>query len=158
MNVSLRSLNPSTTEEIISYYLPTFYQLFFESRTMNEESFEQSGGEGFVENEEVVINVDSLINEDDNCSSEKSDLGSFKNKEGNAAITKISLCQNAIESNNRRKRNSSKMCSETLSHPQAWSTSANFSDIVCLGATVLIVTLLISVLIFYVFKDNEEEQ
>ena len=156
MNVSLRSLNPSTIGEIISYYLPTFNQLFFESRTMNEDSFKQSGREGFVENEEVVINVDSLINEDDNCLSEKSD--SFKNKEDNAAITKISVCQNAIESNNRRKRNSSKMCSESLSHPQAWSTSANFSDIVCLGATVLIVTLLISVLIFYVFKDNEEEQ
>ena len=156
MDVSLRSLNFPTIEEIISCYLPTFNQLFFESRTMNEDSFEQPGKEGFIGNQEVVISVDSLINEDDNCLSEKSD--SFKNKEDNAAITKISVCQNATESNNRLKPNISKMCSESLSHPQAWSTSANFSDIVCLGATVLIVTLLISVLIFYVFKDNEEEQ
>ena len=156
MNVSLRSLNLSTIEEIISYYLPTFNQLFFETRTMNEDCIEQPGREGFVGNEEVVISVDSLMNEDDNCLSEKSD--SFKNKEDNAAIPKISVCQNAIEPNNRRKQNCSKMRSESFSHSQTWSTSANFSDIVCLGATVLIVTLLISVLIFYVFKDNEEEQ
>ena len=158
MNASLRSLNLSTIEEIISYFLPTFNQLFSESRTMNEDVVKPSGREGFVEKEEVVINVDSLINEDDYNLSEKSALDSFKNKEDNAAIPKISVCQNAIEPNNRQKRNSSKMCSESFSHSQAWSTSANFSDIVCLGATVLIVTLLISVLIFYVFKDNEEEQ
>lgn len=101
MNVSLRSLNLSTIEEIISYYLPTFNQLFFETRTMNEDCIEQPGREGFVGNEEVVISVDSLMNEDDNCLNEKSD--SFKNKEDNAAIPKISVCQsqNAITGENK---------------------------------------------------------
>ena len=40
----------------------------------------------------------------------------------------------------------------------SWSTEANIGDKVCLGATIIIVILLISVLIFYVFKDHEREK
>ena len=38
---------------------------------------------------------------------------------------------------------------------QSYSTGVDTSDVICFGATVLIVTLLISILIFYVFKDHE---
>ena len=41
---------------------------------------------------------------------------------------------------------------------QKWSTSASVSDVVCLGATLVIVLIQLSVLIFYVFKDHESPE
>ena len=38
---------------------------------------------------------------------------------------------------------------------QTWSTNASIGDVVCLGATLVIVVIQLSVLIFYVFKDHE---
>ena len=38
---------------------------------------------------------------------------------------------------------------------QTWSTSASVSDTVCLGATLIIVLIQLSVLVFYLFKDKE---
>ena len=62
----------------------------------------------------------------------------------------------------------SKKCSEKIENSitdfdnlkyksTSWSTDANCGDIVCFGATLMIVMLLISILIFYVFKDNERD-
>ena len=38
---------------------------------------------------------------------------------------------------------------------QPWSTNASLSDMVCLGATLIIVVIQLCVLVFYVFKDHE---
>ena len=38
---------------------------------------------------------------------------------------------------------------------QTWSTNASIGDVVCLGATLIIVILQLSVLVYYVFKDHE---
>ena len=38
-----------------------------------------------------------------------------------------------------------------------WSTSASKSDMICLGATLIIVIIQLSVLVFYLFKDKETE-
>ena len=47
---------------------------------------------------------------------------------------------------------------DTAKHNQTWSTGASVSDVVCLGATVIIVLIQLSVLIFYVFKDHESPE
>ena len=41
------------------------------------------------------------------------------------------------------------------SNKETWSTNASISDVVCLGATLIIVVIQLSILIFYVFKDHE---
>ena len=40
-------------------------------------------------------------------------------------------------------------------HTEPWSTKATFGDVVCLGATLIIVIIQLSVLIFYVFKEYD---
>ena len=44
---------------------------------------------------------------------------------------------------------------EQLVYNPSWSTGADVSDVICFGATVLIVLLLLSLLVFYVLKDHE---
>ena len=39
-----------------------------------------------------------------------------------------------------------------------WSTKASVGDVVCLGATFIIVVIQLSVLIFYVFKDHDSTE
>ena len=43
-------------------------------------------------------------------------------------------------------------------HAEAWSTGANRGDVVCLGATFIIVVLQLCVLVFYIFKDHERDE
>ena len=40
-------------------------------------------------------------------------------------------------------------------YTQTWSTRASIGDVVCIGATFIIVIIQLCVLIFYVFKDHE---
>ena len=47
---------------------------------------------------------------------------------------------------------------EQTSHKPMWSTNASISDVLCLGATLMIVIIQLSVLVFYVFKDHENEE
>ena len=47
---------------------------------------------------------------------------------------------------------------EELKHIETWSTKASIADIVCLGATAVIVIIQLCILVFYVFKDHETEE
>jgi hypothetical protein len=47
-------------------------------------------------------------------------------------------------------------CEQPVYNP-FWSTGADVGDVVCFGAISLIVLLLLSILIIYVFKDNERD-
>ena len=157
MNVCLRLLKLSTIEQDLSSNFATLDQLFSRHQTMNEDCFDKDDQGGFREKEEVVINVDSLRSEQDQISRKnvEGDLNSIKSEE-KVLVQRTPIISNTIQANHIQKLKSAhKHCDP---YPPSWSTSANFSDVVCLGATVLIVTLLISVLIFYVFKDHEEEQ
>ena len=157
MNVCLRLLKLSTIEQDLSSNFATLDKLFSRHQTMNEDCFDKDDQGGFREKEEVVINVDSLRSEQDQISREnvEGDLNSIKSEE-KVLVQRTPIISNTIQANHIQKLKSThKHCDP---YPPSWSTSANFSDVVCLGATVLIVTLLISVLIFYVFKDHEEEQ
>ena len=47
---------------------------------------------------------------------------------------------------------------EEIKHIETWSTKASTADVVCLGATAVIVIIQLCVLVFYVFKDHEKEE
>ena len=157
MNVCLRLLKISTIEKNLSFNFATLDQLFSRHQTMSEDIFDTDDQGGFGEKEEVIINADSLRSENDELSRKSfdCDINFVKSKE-KYSLSRTSISPNITESNLRQKSKCIKKHCD--SYPPYWSTGANFSDIVCLGATVLIVSLLISVLIFYVFKDHEEEQ
>ena len=151
-----RLFNNLTNVKNSSYNLQTFNRLLSKGRTMNGDFTEEdipSGGDG---DEEVVMNVDTLENKDyiyvnKNCSLD------MNSTDKNATFSKTLKSQNSMEFSQQLQMKSPAMNFNLQSKPPAWSTSANFSDLICLGATVLIVTLLISVLIFYVFKDHEKD-
>ena len=46
---------------------------------------------------------------------------------------------------------------EEIKNMETWSTKASTADVVCLGATAVIVIIQLCVLVFYVFKDHEKE-
>ena len=159
MDVCLRLLKTLTIEENFQSNLPNTNQLLSKRQTMNGESIEDENIQGGERKEEVVIKVDALQNKDDKHLNEHFNLSlNSVEDDDNTLTSKRSKCKNSMESNHEFKAKSASLQSDPHSNPPTWSTSANFSDIICLGATVMIVTLLISVLIFYVFKDHEKEQ
>ena len=156
MNICLRLFKNSTNVKNTSFNLQIFTQLFSKDRTMNGDFIEENIPSGLDGDEEVVINVDTLENKDYIYANENSCLD-MNSIDKNASFSKTSKSKNSIELSQRLKTKNSEIDYDTHSKPPNWSTSANFSDLICLGATVLIVTLLISVLIFYVFKDHEKD-
>ena len=156
MNISLRLFNDLTNVKNSSFNLQTSNQLFSKGRTMNGDFIEENIPSGLDGDDEVVINVDTLENKDyiyvnKNCSFD------MNSTDQNATFSKTFKSENSMEFSQQLKTKSPAVYLDPHSKPPTWSTSANFSDLICLGATVLIVTLLISVLIFYVFKDHEKD-
>ena len=156
MNICLQFFKNLPNVKNNSSNLQTFDQLFSKGQTMNGDFIEENIPRGFDGKEEVVINVDMLENKDYVCVNENS-CHKMNSIDKNASFSKTSKRPNSIEFSQQLKTKSPAMNFNLQSKPPAWSTSANFSDLICLGATVLIVTLLISVLIFYVFKDHEKD-
>ena len=156
MNICVRLFKNFTNVKNSSFKLQTFDQLLSKDQTMNGNFIEESIPDGLDGKEGVVINVDTLENKDYIYVNENSCLD-MKSIDKNASFSRRSKSENSIEFSQRLKTKSTAICFDPLSKPPTWSTSANFSDLICLGATVLIVTLLISVLIFYVFKDHEKD-
>ena len=61
--------------------------------------------------------------------------------------------QETIDVNNEEKN----ICNERLIYDPSASIFQNFGEVVCVGATAIIIILLLCILLFFEFKDHDDE-
>ena len=62
--------------------------------------------------------------------------------------------QEQIDINEEERTNN---CDERLKYDPSASIFQNFGEVVCVGATAIIIILLLCILLFFEFKDHDEE-
>ena len=156
MNVCLKILRLSSGEENFSWNFVPLDQIFSRHGKMND----KENGENVVndeEKEEAVSNIDELVDDNIDTIYGKEIALSYIATERNVKTTNTNRNSKYYDESKRTVHKSTNNNCEQLIYGPSWSTGANFGDLVCFGATILIVLLLLSILIFYVFKDNERD-
>ena len=110
---------------------------------------EDSSEEYISEPGDGVKNIDVMISSITECMCECS-IKDMLQEEGCASID-LSIKGNHVIDTNANDVNKTNYIEKI----ETWSTNASIGDVVCLGATLIIVIIQLSVLIFYVFKDHE---
>ena len=154
MNVCLKLLRLLSGKEKFPSNFVSLHQLFCRHGTMTDND---SGNKVMEDPERVVLGVEKSMdnNIDKICGKEIELTNITKESSINSSKTTDGLKQ-CDERNKTRHRKTKNNCEQLIYKP-SWSTGANIGDLICFGATILIVLLLISILIFYVFKDNETD-
>ena len=177
MNVCLKLLRflsiYKSGEEDHSWNFLEVHQLFSKRTTMSSneenkktddlEATEDKGSIRFIDQDsvdELEISVEELASD---TVLRSNGLITTNNKDRGDVVWASTNSQHLFEPSEASKKRSAKIETsitdfDNLKYKStSWSTDANFGDIVCFGATLMIVMLLISILIFYVFKDNERD-
>jgi len=109
----------------------------------------------YEENKDVI---NGIRNAKENNTSQERVSESLIHKSKDSSENTKSECAN--HSNNFKifMDNKATTFEEEIKHMETWSTKASIADVVCLGATAVIVIIQLCVLVFYVFKDHETEE
>ena len=164
MNASLKILRLSSVEDNFSGNLVSLDILLSKHATMTNKDNCDNVLKS-KETEEVMMNEDQLmyIDEDhidrsnvDTIYSEVIARNSTQDT-GSIKASKTTGSSQHIYINNRiTQRTTKNNCDQQVYNP-SWSTGPDIGDVVCFGATSLIMILLLSLLVFYVYKDNESD-